>query len=287
MLKKRLIPCLVLKDNLIVQSIGFKKYLPIGVAKIAVEFVAKWDVDEIFLIDITATKEKRKPNLKLINKISENCFVPLTVGGGIHELKDIKNVIRAGADKISINSEALEDPDFITKSSGIYGSQCIVVSVDVKINSKGNHEVVADAGKRFTGLSPIEWARRVEKLGAGEIFLNSADRDGSKKGYDIKLIKMVSEAVRIPVIACGGVGVMSDFIEGIIEGKASAISAANIFHYTEHSTIIAKAFLKKADIDVRLNTLAKYGEFKFDEYGRILKKEDAGLAQIWFERNKS
>jgi cyclase len=286
MLKKRLIPCLVMKDNLIVQSIGFKRYLPVGKATIAVEFMTNWDVDEIFLIDISATTEKRAPQYDIINVVSQHSFVPLTVGGGIHSIDDIRKIIRAGADKISINSEALLNPGFIRESSDVFGAQCIVVSIDVKINNAGNYEVMGDNGSRPTGLAPVDWARQVASLGAGEIFLNSIDRDGSKRGYDVALIKIVTQEVTIPVIACGGVGKKEDLIAGIREGGASAVSAANIFHYTEHSTIIAKALLRKNGIDVRLNTAANYEGFDFDELGRLEKKGEDDLEKLWFEKGK-
>lgn len=284
MLKKRLIPCLILKDDLIVQSIGFNRYLPIGKAMIAIEFVAKWDVDEIMLIDISATRESRKPNLALIAGISERCFVPLTVGGGIHSLSDIRDVIRAGADKIAVNTEALANPRFITYGADAFGTQCMVVSIDAKKNPNGAYEVYRNSGTQSTGLAPQAWAVTAQEFGAGEIFLNSIDRDGSKLGYDVTLIRKVTDAVTIPVIACGGVGKMEHFIAGITKGNASAVSAGNIFHYTEHSTIVAKAHLVKAGIDVRLNTFAKYQNFTFDFTGRLMKKPDTELEDIWFER---
>jgi imidazole glycerol-phosphate synthase subunit HisF len=285
MLKTRLIPCLVLRNNVIVQSVGFRRYLPVGSASISIEFVANWDVDEIFLVDITASKEQRKPDYNLIRSISRKCFVPLTVGGGIHEVGDIRQVIRAGGDKISINSEAVKNPDFITEGARLYGRQCIVVSIDVKRTEGGRYEVFVDSGKRPTGLDAVAWAKTVERYGAGEIFLNSIDRDGLKQGYDLEILSRVSESVSIPVIACGGVGIMEHFAEGVIKGKASAVSAANIFHYTEHSTIVAKAFLRSAGIDVRLNTAAKYDTFSFDDLGRIMKKGESDLSQIWFEKH--
>lgn len=258
MLKKRLIPCIILKDGLLVQSIEFQRYLPIGKPKIAVEFFNAWDVDEIVILDISANSENRGPLFELIEHVSKICFVPLTVGGGIRTISDIRDILKVGADKVSINTEAIRRPVFITESADIFGSQCIVVSIDVKINSEGNYEVFSHCGKEPTGLHPIKWAQRAEEFGAGEIFLNSIDRDGTKKGYDLELIKMVSDAVRIPVIACGGVGKMDDFVEGITKGNASAVSAANIFQYYEHSTILAKAQLKKAGIDIRLSTEATY-----------------------------
>jgi cyclase len=287
MLKKRLIPCLVLRDGLIVQSIGFERYLPIGRPGIVIEFVTNWDVDEIVLLDITASAQRRKPDMAMIEMISRRCFVPLTVGGGISSIDDIQNVLHAGADKIAVNTAAIRNPSFIRESAAVFGSQCIVVSMDVKVNSKGRHEVMTDAGRTFSGLDPVDWARTVEGLGAGEIFLNSVDRDGKKSGYDLDVISRVSGAVSIPVIACGGVGKMADLADGVIQGHAAAVSAGNIFHYTEHSTIVAKAHLKKAGVDVRLNTSAKYDSFDFDELGRIVKREDASLEDLWFEKGKA
>jgi len=286
MLKKRLIPCLVMRDQIIVQSIGFQDYLPIGSPRIAIEFVSNWDVDEILLLDITAGREHKKPNLSLINELSNYCFVPLTVGGGIRELDDIKNLLQAGADKIAINTIALEQPGFIGQSAQRFGSQCIVVSMDVRINSDGKYEVVGNGGQNFTGRSPLVWAKQVQDLGAGEIFLNSVDRDGMGQGYDLELIKMVVESVSIPVIACGGVGQMAHLAAGITQAGASAVSAGNIFHFTEHSTIVAKDYLQNAGIDVRLNTAAKYDQFHFDHLGRICKKQDTELENIWFERQQ-
>ena len=260
MLKKRLVTCILLQDGLVVQSMGFSNYQVVSRPKNAIEFFNNWDIDEIIFLDIDATKEKRGPPLEVISTASKKCFVPLTVGGGIHSLENIRSALKAGADKVCINSEALKNPGFITEASDKFGSQCIVVSIDVKKKEDGGYEVFGDGGKRATGLSPIEFAKKVEELGAGEIFLNSIDRDGSKTGFDVELIKQVVDSVNIPVVACGGVGAMKDFAEGIKEGHASAVAAANIFQYTEHSTILAKAALKKAGVDIRLVTEANYLE---------------------------
>ncbi len=286
MLKTRLVCCLILQDELLVQSIGFRKYLPIGKAKTAVEFMTNWDIDEIVILDMTATTERRKPNLDLISHVSKKCFVPLTAGGGISSVEDVKNLIRAGADKVCINHMALQNAGFISESAKFFGSQCIVISIDAKRNTQGGYEVYADSGERPTGLDPVSWARTVEEYGAGEILLNSIDRDGAASGYDVALVRSVAEAVQIPVIACGGVGVMNHFVEGLVEGKASAVAAANIFQHVEHSAIVAKSYMKNAGIDVRLSTLAKYTGFVFDKSGRILKKSDAELEQIWMEKFK-
>ncbi len=270
MLKHRLIPCLILKDDRIVQSILFKRYLPIGNARIAIEFFMNWDVDEIILLDIHASRQKRKPPLDLISFFSKECFLPFTVGGGISSLEDIRNVIRAGADKVSLNTAAFRTPHLITQGAEKFGTQCITVSIDAKTNDQGSYEVVLDSGKEATGVHPAEWARKAERLGAGEILLNSVDRDGTKRGYDIPLLQSVTQSVGIPVIACGGVGKMEHFVQGITLGGAQAVAAANIFQYTEHSTIIAKACLRKAGIDIRLNSLVKYEDFVIDEMGRII-----------------
>lgn len=280
MLKKRLIACLVMRDGLIVQSIGFNRYLPIGRPATAIEFVARWDVDEIVVLDMTATRQGRGPDLDVIGMAVERCFVPLTIGGGIRSLAQVQDVMRAGADKIAINSIALESPEFITRCADAYGSQCIVVSVDAKKTGAGRHEVFADSGSRATGFEAAAWAAEVERHGAGEIFINSIDRDGSKLGYDVDLIRSVCAAVTIPVIACGGVGTYRDFAPGVLEGGASAVAAANIFHYIEHSTIVAKAHLRRAGVDVRLDSLANYDKLNFDEQGRLLKLSDEHLEEI-------
>ncbi len=280
MLKKRLIACIVVRDGLVVQSIGFQRYLPIGRPKIAIEFVARWDVDEIVVLDISATRQGRGPDFDVIGMAVEQCFVPLTVGGGIRSLSQVTAAMRAGADKIAINTMAIDSPAFITECADAYGSQCIVVSIDARETEPGRYEVFRDSGTHGTGLDPAAWAAEVEGYGAGEILINSIDRDGSKRGYDLALIRKVSDAVSIPVIACGGVGTYSHFAPGIAEAGASAVAAANIFHYIEHSTIVAKAHLRRAGIDVRLDSLAHYGKFNFDDHGRLLKLSDEELEAI-------
>lgn len=283
--KKRLIACLVVRDGLIVQSIGFRRYLPIGRPKIAIEFVAKWDVDEIVLLDMTATRQGRGPDLEMIGIAVERCFVPLTVGGGIRTLSQVHEVLRAGADKVAVNTAAVSSVDFISRCADAYGNQCIVVSIDARESAPGEYEVVTDSGSRGTGLDPADWAAMVQRHGAGEILINSVDRDGSKRGYDLALIRRVAEAVSIPVIACGGVGSYRDFAPGILEGGASAVAAANIFHYIEHSTIVAKAHLRRAGVDVRLDSLAQYDKLQFDDQGRLLKLSDAALEQVTHSRH--
>ncbi len=270
MLKIRLIPCIILKGDLIVQSYFFKRYLPIGNVSSAIEFFVNWDVDEIIILDIEASKEKRPPQLEIIREAAQKCFVPLTIGGGIRSIETINDVLRSGADKICINSYAVEKPEFIRESAEIFGSQCITVSMDVKKVNNNDYEVFINNGRKSTGLSPVDWAKKIEKYNAGEILLNSIDRDGSRKGYDLELLIIVSSIVNIPVIACGGVGKVEHLADGIIKGRCQAVAAANIFQHTEHSTIAAKSHLNKSGVDVRLSSLVQYDDFIFDHLGRPL-----------------
>jgi cyclase len=282
-LKKRLIACLLIRDGLIVQSIGFKRYLPIGQPRFPIEFVVKWDVDEIVLLDMSATPENRGPRADLLETLSKYCYVPLTVGGGVRSVDDVRLAIQYGADKVCVNSHALERPQLITEIADVYGIQCVVISIDCRREVDGSYQVYARSGTKRTGLTPRAWARQCEELGAGEIFLNSIDRDGSRLGYDLELIRSVSEAVGIPVIACGGIGNHADFAVGIKAG-ASAVAAANIFHHIEHSTILAKAHMVNSGIDVRLDSQAKYEGREFDETGRLLMLDAERLAAVEFQR---
>lgn len=284
MLKKRLVACLLVRDGMIVQSVGFNRYLPIGQAKFSIEFVVRWDVDEIVLLDMSATPEKRGPDFQMIEYLSHHCFVPLTVGGGVRSVEDVRGLIRAGADKASLNSSAYRSPELISKIADAFGSQCVVISMDCK-KVGGEYRVFLDSGTVDTGKSPVEWARDFEARGAGEIFLNSIDRDGSKIGYDTDLISQVSHAVRIPVVACGGVGRFSDFPAGVQAG-ASAVAAANIFHFVEHSTILAKAHLFKNGIDVRLDSRARYENREFDGDGRLMMMSSDYLLDMEISRGR-
>lgn len=283
-LKKRLVACLLIRDGLIVQSIGFSRYLPIGHPRFPIEFVVKWDVDEIVLLDMSATPENRTPNIEVLELLSRYCFVPLTVGGGIRSVDDVRRVTRAGADKVAINAHAVVRPQLVSDIADVFGSQCVVVSIDAYRESDGRHQVYTHSGSRPAGLTPEAWAKQVETLGAGEIFLNSIDRDGSKLGYDVDLIRRVSDAVSIPVVACGGVGNHMDFAAGILEGGASAVAAANIFHYIEHSTIVAKAHLLRSGVDIRLDSDAKYEGREFDGNGRLIMLSGERLSDIEFKR---
>jgi cyclase len=261
MLKKRLIPCLFLQNGFLVRSEQFQYHQLLGNAIHQVERFNAWQVDELIYIDITEDDayDLRRDDMKvksegdvlnILEAISQSCFMPLTFGGRIRTIEDIHARISRGADKVTINTQALNAPSFIRESARIFGSQAIIVSVDVKQHEDGTYEVFASHGKKSTGYSPVAWAKEAESFGAGEIFLNSIDRDGTAVGYDHQLIRSVAEAVNIPVIACGGVGHFKHLAQGITEGKADAVSAGNIFHFTELSTVQARKQLVKAGIDV-------------------------------------
>jgi cyclase len=283
-LKKRLVACLLIRNGLIVQSIGFKRYLPIGHPRFPIEFVVKWDVDEIVLLDMSATPENRAPDTGVLELLSRSCFVPLTVGGGIKSVDDVRRITRAGADKAAVNAHAVARPQLVSEIADVFGSQCVVVSIDCRRERDGRYQVYTHSGSRPTGLTPEAWAKQVETLGAGEVFLNSVDRDGSKQGYDLELIRRVSDSVSIPVVACGGVGNYAHFSPGILEGGASAVAAANIFHHIEHSTILAKAHLLRSGVDIRLDSDATYEGREFDEYGRLIMLSGDRLSDIEFKR---
>ncbi len=285
MLKNRLVACLLMRDGLIVQSLGFNRYLPIGRPRFPIEFVVRWDVDEIVLLDMSASGEQRGPDPEVLEMLSRSCYVPLTVGGGIRSADDVRRVIRAGADKACVNTHAVVRPQMIQEIADRFGSQCVVVSMDCRREADGRYQVYTSSGTRPTGMTPVDWARRAEQLGAGEIFLNSIDRDGSRQGYDIELIRSVTECVRIPVVACGGVGSYTHFPDAILAGGASAAAAANIFHHHEHSTILAKAHMLRAGVDVRLDSAATYQGREFDQNGRLLMISAERLAEVQFQRN--
>jgi imidazole glycerol-phosphate synthase subunit HisF len=261
-LKTRLIPCLLLKNGLLVRSEEFSFHQIVGNPIHQVERFNAWAVDELIYLDITreGTHDVRRDDHKIkakaeladiIEEVSRTCFVPLTFGGNIRTIEDIRMRMARGADKVTINTQAAETPEFITEAARTFGSQAIIVSIDVRSSAPRSWQVFTRSGKYATGLGAVEWAREAERRGAGEIFLNSIDRDGMAEGYDLPLIEEVSRSVAIPVIACGGVGRFQHLVEGVRAG-ASAVSAANIFHFTEHSTQRAKKVMAEAGVDVRL-----------------------------------
>ncbi len=279
MVKPRLIPVILIQNGWVVQSIGFKRYLPIGRLKFAIEFFSRWDVDEIVVLNIDSNQSDASQNKAFLHSIATHCFLPLTIGGGIQTHEDIRAMLWAGADKVSINAAALQTPKFITSSAALFGSQCIVVSIDVHQTEKGRYEVMSRRNKS-TGKDPVQWAKEVEALGAGEILLQAIHKDGMKTGYDLELIQKVIEGVSIPVIVAGGAGNAAHLLAGVQAG-ASGISAGNMFQFCEHSTLYAKGFLKQHDAAIRLTTSTTYQNAEFDATGRLLKQPDETLEQYF------
>ena len=262
MLKNRLIPVLFLKHGFLVRSEQFKIHQNLGNPISQVERYNNWDVDELIYIDITSdtTYDRNRddtgienPNniLDIIKLVASKCFMPLTFGGKIRKLQDISARMSSGADKVTINSKAIEEPSFITEAAKQFGSQAIIVSIDIFKHENNSYEVFGSSGFQATGMDPVDWAHEVEDKGAGEIFLNSINHDGMANGYDIEIIRKVVDNTTIPVIACGGVRDFKDFRKGIVEGGATAVAAGNIFHYKEMSYVLAKQQLKKMEINVR------------------------------------
>ena len=261
MKKKRFIAVLLLKNGWIVQSQAFQTHRNLGNPVTSVKRLSEWACDELIYLDISREpvydlrrEDLNHPNrnniLQIIEDVSKVTFMPVTFGGGIRTLHDIEERLSRGADKVAINSKPLANPEFLTEAAKEFGSQCIVVSMDVK-TVNGNPRVLSQCGRFETEYTPVDWARRAEELGAGEILLNSIDRDGSKQGYDIPLIKSVAESVKIPVIACGGVGEWAHLAEALEATKVDAIAAANILHYRDQSVYLAKKFLFENGYPVR------------------------------------
>jgi imidazole glycerol-phosphate synthase subunit HisF len=252
MLKNRIIPILLLKDGRCVKGRQFKDYRDTGAPVTAAKIYDAQRVDELVFLDIMASAEQRSIFLDIITKTAENCFMPLTAGGGIRSVDDIKILLSAGADKVSINTAAVEKPDLISEASRHFGSANIVVSIDYKIDKKGKREVHTYGGKKPTGRDPFEWSQEAASLGAGEIILTSINREGTMTGYDLEFIKAVSNSLPIPVIAHGGAGTLEHLKEGITAAGASGVAAASIFHFTDQSPIKARLYLKDAGVNVRI-----------------------------------
>ena len=251
MLCKRIIPCLDIKEGRVVKGVNFINLVDAGDPVLIAEGYSKLGADEVVFLDITASYEKRGIILDVVKKTAEKVFIPLTVGGGIRTLEDIHNILMAGADKVSINSTAVTNKELIREGAKKYGNQCIVVAIDAKWNGEF-YEVYIHGGRTATGLDAIKWAKEVEALGAGEILLTSMDADGTKKGYELNLTKLVSEAVSIPVIASGGAGSKEDFYDVFEEGLADAALAASLFHYKELEIKDLKEYLRSKGVNVRL-----------------------------------
>ena len=277
MLAKRIIPCLDVKDGRVVKGINFIDLRDAGDPVENARVYDEQGADELTYLDITASAERRKIILEVVRRTAEEVFMPLTVGGGIRTLEDIRELLQAGADKVSLNTAAVQNPDFVRRASEKFGSQCIVVAIDAKrrpgekgiwpladqLAQKGNGgdlaslrgklfwEVFIHGGRTPTGIDALQWAKKVEEWGAGEILLTSMDRDGTKEGYDLPLTRIFSDALAIPVIASGGAGTMEHLLEALIQGRASAVLAASIFHFREHTVKEVKAYLKERGVVVR------------------------------------
>lgn len=252
MLTKRIVPCLDVKDGRVVKGVQFVQLRDAGDPVELARFYDGQGADELVFLDISASHEGRKTMFEVVKAVASELAIPFTVGGGINALEDMKRILRAGADKVSLNTAAVNNPDLITEGANFFGSQCIVVAIDAKYDEQlGSWRVYTHGGRTPTDLEVIAWAREAAERGAGEILLTSMDSDGEKKGFDIKLTKAVSEAVSIPVIASGGAGKADHFAEAFIDGKADAALAASIFHYKETSVAEVKAFIKEKGVVVR------------------------------------
>ncbi|TAJ82288.1 MAG: imidazole glycerol phosphate synthase subunit HisF [Gallionellaceae bacterium] len=252
MLAKRIIPCLDVTAGRVVKGVSFVELRDAGDP---VEIARRYDeqgADELTFLDITASSDDRSIIFHIIEKVAEQVFIPLTVGGGVREVQDVRNLLNAGADKVSINTSAVTNPQLVADASARYGSQCIVVAIDAKQTGANKWEVFTHGGRKATGLDVVEWAKKMQLLGAGEILLTSMDQDGQKRGFDLALTRAVTDALEIPVIASGGVGKLQHLADGIKQGGADAVLAASIFHFGEYTVQQAKQYMAQQGIEVRL-----------------------------------
>lgn len=251
MLKARIIPCLDVKDGRTVKGVNFVGLVDAGDPVAQARFYDAEGADELCFLDITASHENRGTLHGVVARTAEQCFMPLTVGGGVRTVEDIRGLLRAGADKVSVNTAAVDRPRFVSEAAGKFGSQCVVVAVDARASAPGRWEIFTHGGRRPTGIDAVGWARRMADAGAGEILLTSMDRDGTRLGFDTALTRAVADAVTVPVIASGGAGSLDHLAEGVLDGGASAVLAASIFHFGEHSIREARAHLAARGVPVR------------------------------------
>jgi cyclase len=251
MLKNRIIPCLDVVNGRVVKGVNFENLVDAGDPVAQAEFYSNSGADELCFLDITASHENRSTIFDVVKQVAKVCFIPFTVGGGVREVDDIRQLLLCGADKVSIGSAAVTNPDLVKNAAQKFGNQCIVVSIDAKKNAQGNFEVFVKGGREATGIDAILWAKKMQDFGAGEILLNSMDKDGTKSGYDLELIYAMSSTLKIPVIASGGVGNLEHLVEGVKAG-ASAVLAASIFHFKTYSVGEAKEYLIENGVEMRI-----------------------------------
>ena len=252
MLTVRIIPCLDVKDGRVVKGVNFLDLIDAGDPVEQAKIYDKEGADELTFLDITASSENRDTILDVVSRTAEQCFMPLTVGGGVRSEKDIRNLLSAGADKVSINTAAVQRPLFVQEAANKFGSQCIVIAIDAKRVDSGDFHVFTHGGRIATGINAVEWAKQMVDYGAGEILLTSMDRDGTKKGFDISLTKLIASSISVPLVASGGVGSIDHFSEGVIEGGASAVLAASVFHFGQVRISDVKANMSELGLPVRL-----------------------------------
>jgi len=253
MLAKRIIPCLDVTAGRVVKGTNFVDLRDAGDP---IEIARRYDgegADELTFLDITASSDERDLILHVIEAVAEQVFIPLTVGGGVRTVADVRRLLNAGADKISINSSAVSDPELVALAAQKYGSQCVVVAIDAKVDGKGGWQVYTHGGRRATGIDAVEWARRVAELGAGELLVTSMDRDGTRSGFDLGLTRAIADAVSIPIIASGGVGSLAHLVDGVLLGGADAVLAASIFHFGEFTVGQAKSYMAAHGVPVRID----------------------------------
>ena len=278
MLKQRIISVLIIKDNRVVQSLGFKRFLPVGRPEIAVEYMNRWGIDEIVMLFIDEISQRGMGDV--VKRCSRFCQVPLAVGGGVRGLETVERLIAMGADKVVLNTALHECPSLVTDGARRFGNQAIVVSIDVRKTEVG-YGAFVDGGTTDTGLSSVDMAKRAEKLGAGEVLLTSIDNDGAKSGYDMGLLRQVEAAISIPLVICGGAGNPGHILEGL-EAGVSGAAAANFFHFTEHSVILTKRYIADRGHPVRLDTYADYAGARLDATQRLGMPEESHLAKLRF-----
>ena len=252
MLKTRLIPSLLLSEGRCVKGVRFGQYRDVGHPVTAAKVYEAQGADELLFLDIQAASEQRTTLLDIVRQTAEQCFMPLTVGGGVKSVDDIRTLLRTGADKVTLNTAALANPDLITAGAAEFGNQCIVVSIDHASDSQGVQRVSSNRGANVTDIDVVDWAKRVADLGAGEILLTSVEREGTREGYDVDTVRRVADAVMIPVVAAGGAGTLQDLVDVVVDGHASAVAAASIFHFTDQSPIKAHSYMRQAGLDVRM-----------------------------------